>query len=69
MLSFPLMLRIRLYPTLLAFFLRIDKLSIVELNRVIKSELGDINFHLQEKKSASDVTVTSTPNRSIKQLM
>ncbi len=33
------------------FSLRIDKLTIFELNQVIKSELGDINLHLQEKKS------------------
>ncbi len=38
-----------LYPTLLAFFLRIDKLAVVELNQVIKSELEDINLHVQKK--------------------
>ncbi len=42
-----------LFPSaLLAFFsLRIDKLTIFELNQVIKSELGDINFHLRGKKN------------------
>ncbi len=39
-----------LYPTLLAS-LRMDKIAIVELNRVIKSEIRDIKLHLREKKS------------------
>ncbi len=51
-LSFPLGSQSRVYtPHLWLFFLRIVKLAIVELNRVIKSELGDINLHLREKKS------------------
>ncbi len=33
------------------FPLRIDKLTIFELNGVIKAKLGDINLHLRGKKS------------------
>ncbi len=32
------------------FVLRIDKLTVVELNQVTKSELGDIKLHFREKK-------------------
>ncbi len=34
----------------LFFPLRMDKLAIFELNRVIKSKLGDINLYLREEK-------------------
>ncbi len=38
-------------PIWLFFFLRMDKLAMVELNRVVKSEIQNIKLHLREKKS------------------